>query len=244
VKTLDGVVVHGSFWKGGEAHAPAVVLAHRLGGDRTEWTPLIERLFPTHKPMNVVALDLRGHGQSTTRKGKPGKVLWQSLETDDFARMDSDVAGVIAWLVKKEGGPPSRLILVGSDIGATAITRAAKESSIPVVAAALISPGASLRGVDLYEPFAAVLALPNLIMAADADNVSSEPAKSLGAMSKSSTVLRFDGNAHGAEALGGQHWEAWDSLADWVEARAAVPDAIAPPAMPDAIAPPATTLAK
>ena len=228
VKTSDGVVLHGSFWKGGEPNAPAVILAHRLGGDRTEWTPLIERLFPAKKPLNVVAFDLRGHGASTKRKAKPAKMAWQSFKSDDFAQMNKDVESVADWLAKREGGPPAQLILVGSDIGATAVTLAAKASAVPIAAVALVSPGASLRGVDLYEPFGALLALPNLIITAEADNVSTEPARALGAMSKSSTVLRFDGNAHGAEALGSQHWEVWDSLADWVEARVGTGEMIAP----------------
>ncbi|MEZ5176794.1 MAG: alpha/beta fold hydrolase [Acidimicrobiales bacterium] len=40
---------------------PSLVLLHGLGGDRSRWEPLVDRLAPHHR---CVAIDLPGHGES------------------------------------------------------------------------------------------------------------------------------------------------------------------------------------
>ncbi len=218
--TSDGVRIAVSRYHGGAPHNPAVVLVHRLGGTRKEWTPLIERVFPPKHPMNLVTFDLRGHGQSTAGTGKKkGAITWQKFSSGEYAKMDADLAAVLDHLSKRKGGPPGRVVLVGSDLGSTIAVRTAANKKGRVDALALVSPGAALRELDIYEPFGAVLHQPNLILAADKDTVSHKPAKTLGAMSKASRLIVYDARAHGAQYLGDEKWQMWDDLADWVEAR-------------------------
>ena len=230
VVTSDGVKLEGSLYAGGDARAPAVILVHRMAGTRVEWTPLIERLFPVKTPMNVLAFDLRGHGASVVdtkarvapaaKGGKAaGKLAWNEFGTKEFATMANDVQAAVQWMDKRTGGPASSLVLVGSDFGATAATLASKGMGNRLRGMALISPGALLKGVDLYKPFGEVLGLANLIVAASEDNTSAEPAQALGAMSKGSRVLRYAGSLHSAEYLGRDKPEMWDAIADWVEER-------------------------
>ena len=223
VSTADGVRIQVSAWRGGEAASPAVVLVHRLGGTHEEWIPLIERVFPPKSPMNVYALDLRGHGQSKEAKDHPkakdGKVTWQSFDNAAFEKMDGDLEALLARLGKDKGGPPAAWVLAGSDLGATLAVRQAAKLDAAVVGVALVSPGAALRGMDIYEPFGKVLNRPNLILAGLEDNVSAKSAKAMAAMSKSSTLVTFEAREHAAQFLGEKRWEMWDELADWVEAR-------------------------
>ena len=221
IATPDGVKLSASFYAAGDGHAPAVVLAHRMAGSRTEWQPLLERLFPPKHPMNVLALDLRGHGNSMQGKGKGASKSWAQFSTEDFAAMSRDIQTAVQWLDKRKGGPASSLVLVGSDMGATAETVASEGLGPRLRGIALISPGAALRGVDLYRPFGHVLGLPNLIVTAVDDTTSAEPAQALGAMSKTSRLVRFAGAMHGAEFLGRENPLVWDEIADWVEARVA-----------------------
>jgi len=210
-----------SLWVGGEANAPAVVLVHRLGGTRSEWEPLVQRLFPVRQPMNVLSIDLRGHGESTEKAAEKHKLAWQKFKTDDFAKTANDVEAAVQFLRERPGGPPSMLVFVGSDLGATAMVQAVDKGKITAAGACLVSPGASLRGVDLYKPFVSLMRLPNLVVAAQGDNISQDPVKALGNMSKSSELVMLGGRGHSAEFLGAESPKLWDIVADWVDRRAA-----------------------
>lgn len=229
VVTSDGVKLFGSLYGVDEGSAPAVILAHRMAGARGEWTPLLERLYPLRTPMNVLAIDLRGHGESTTRalvgkqNAKEAKKLdWNGLGAADYAAMGGDIQAAVKWLDGRPGGPARSLVLVGSDTGATAVTIAARAFGSRLKAVALVSPGASLRGVDIYAPYGSVLDLPNLVAAARLDTTSHDPSVALHEMAKGSELLLLDGRAHSAEFLGRENPELWDRLADWIEQRVGV----------------------
>ncbi len=234
--TSDGVKIAGSYWAGGPPGAPTVLLAHRLAGTRAEWIPLVERLFPPKAPMNVLAIDLRGHGASVQGKAVPKgkKLAWHELQPKDFAGIVKDVEAAM-----KAAPPGSPWVFAGSDLGATALTLNAKAAGDALRGIALISPGAALQGIDLYRPFGQVLRLPNLIVASTNDTVSAEPAMALAQMAKGSRLLQVPGAMHGAEYLGREHPLMWDDLADWIEERVghAAP-ATASSASPSPSAPP------
>jgi pimeloyl-ACP methyl ester carboxylesterase len=170
--------------------------------------------------MHIVSFDLRGHGKSATDPKKPkGKTAWQAFDREAVERMDADLEAVMA---KQTKGKTS-WILVGSDIGATLAVRQAARTKGDVVGVALVSPGASLRGVGLYKPFEQVVELPNLLLAGTRDTVSDGPVKVLARMSPSSKLVTWQARGHGAQFLGEERWEMWDELADWVDARVREP---------------------
>ena len=215
--TPDGVRIDASRWVAQEPSTTVVLLVHRLGGDRSEWTPLVERLLPTKQPMHIVSFDLRGHGASTADPKKPkAKIGWQSFDQAAFEKMDADLGAVMA---KHAKGKDVSWILVGSDLGATLVVRQAASREGDVVAVALVSPGAALRGIDLYKPFAHVLRHPNLLLAGTRDTVSDGTVKLLSRMSPTSKLVTWDARGHGAQFLGEERWEMWDELADWVDER-------------------------
>jgi len=215
--TPDGVRIEASRWVAQEPSTTVVLLVHRLGGDRSEWTPLVERLLPTKQPMHIVSFDLRGHGASTADPKKPkGKIGWQSFDQAAFEKMDADLEAVMA---KHAKGKDVSWILVGSDLGATLVVRQAATGQGDVLGMALVSPGASLRGIDLYKPFPHVAGHPNLLLAGTRDTVSDGTVKLLACMSPTSKRVTWDARGHGAQFLGEERWEMWDELADWVDAR-------------------------
>jgi pimeloyl-ACP methyl ester carboxylesterase len=219
VNTQDGMKLEAAWFAGGDAHAPLVVLAHRQAGSHAEWGPLVERLLPPKSPMNLVAIDLRGHGGSTTRLRGGKKLSWNEMQTADFLAMANDVTETVRTIDRRPGGQPDALILVGSDVGATAIAIAAKGLGPRVQGLALVSPGAALRGVDLYKPFSLSAGLPNLVVTATQDATSMEPSSALAAMSTSTKLVRIEGREHSAEYLGRVQPFMWDDVADWVDER-------------------------
>lgn len=82
---------------GDAATGPAVVLLHGLAGWLGEWTSTVEWLAATHR---VIALDQRGHGQSTRRPGDVSRAAY--------------VQDVIALIEILDTGPA---ILVGHSLG-------------------------------------------------------------------------------------------------------------------------------
>lgn len=170
--------------------------------------------------MNVVAMDLRGHGASTSVKGpKKDKSTWQTFDQARFEKMDEDLDAVMGHFDKAKEGSPASWILLGSSLGATLVVRQAAKREGDVAGLALVSPGASLRGLDIYKPFGAVLSHPNLLIAGSLDTVSNEPVKMMARMSNTSQKILFEARGHSAQHLGEERWEMWDDLADWVEAR-------------------------
>lgn len=59
---------------------PALVLIHGMGGDSTEWAPLIPELS---REVRCIAVDLRGHGKSE----KPNQPYTQEMFADDVAAL-------------------------------------------------------------------------------------------------------------------------------------------------------------
>ncbi|MBS7250977.1 MAG: alpha/beta fold hydrolase [Candidatus Freyarchaeota archaeon] len=59
---------------------PALVLIHGMGGDSTEWSPLIPELS---REVRCIAVDLRGHGKSE----KPNQPYTQDMFADDVAAL-------------------------------------------------------------------------------------------------------------------------------------------------------------
>ena len=77
--TADDVGVLADFYTATTNPAPAVLLLHSLGKSRDEWDgipPLLQRVG-----FAVLAIDLRGHGESTRRLTAPhGATLGQPQE--------------------------------------------------------------------------------------------------------------------------------------------------------------------
>jgi pimeloyl-ACP methyl ester carboxylesterase len=218
IRAKDGFIIHASYWKGKTPKAPAVLLAHSLAADRHEWDPVLQRLDPQNVPMSIVAVDLRGHGQSV---GKKNKTTWQGMNDADFKKLSSDMIAVMAWLDKRPGGAPSALVLAGSDVGGSALVRAADErpKGACIAGATLVSPGAKLRGIDVYRPFRVLMDRPVLLVASASDTISNEPVNILGKMGHETETIRFEGSRHGLGRLSGANERVWDDLAYWITDR-------------------------
>lgn len=132
----------------------AVLLVHQLASDRSEWAPLVHRLREA-PAITTLAIDLRGHGEST--RGPMGNaVSWTSFGTDaaQWAGVVSDVTSAAGYLAQLQA---TRVVLVGSSIGASACAQVAA-SRAEVEGLVMISPGLSYQGLDARQPFGAFIA--------------------------------------------------------------------------------------
>lgn len=202
----DGATLAGDLYLA-KPDAPAVVLVHRLFGERSEWAPLVESLRRADQRYTVLTFDLRGHGASKAPEKKPS--------ADSKTELARDVKAAIEHVLGATKEKARGVVLVGSSFGATLASLVAFDQP-KVTALALVSPGAAIRGVDLYRPYSEVRNLPTFIAGAEADTVSRDPLDAVGRMAQRGKVQRYPGARHGAEFLGQEHPRLWKDLGSWL----------------------------
>ena len=202
----DGAALAGVLYVAPNKSAPSVILVHRQYGDRAELSDLAQRLRKSEKRYTVLSFDLAGHGNSTLPdKSKP----------DDVARLTKDVKAAIARVKEATGGATRGYVLVGSSLGATLVSRVADDEP-KVLALALVSPGAAISGMDIYEPYAEVRTLPTFLAGSADDPISQAPLDALEKMAKNGTVRRYPGAVHSAGHIAKANPALWDDLEDWL----------------------------
>ena len=97
---------------------PAVILLHMFNGDRTEWLTLMPDFIPrlVGNGYLVLAIDMRGHGESNTRNGRLRQL--HALNLVEINNMPLDVEAALAWLRSRSNVDPERIAVIGADIGA------------------------------------------------------------------------------------------------------------------------------
>lgn len=148
LKTVDGWALKAMF-------APSVpgkmtlLLLHGTGQRKEDWKRLA---FPlTRAGYGVMAVDLRGHGES--RVSPSGEELtWKKLRAtptaNDFADMSRDAEAAVGWLAG-QGVPEDSIGLIGSEVGGSiAIRYAATHQKVPLVV--MLSPG--MRWQEVLTP--------------------------------------------------------------------------------------------
>jgi alpha-beta hydrolase superfamily lysophospholipase len=121
------------FYESSARPAPGVVLVHMLGRSKDEWAPFADRL--QNAGLNVLAIDLRGHGRSGGNGG-------------ELPAMASDVRAAAGWLAAHQSVRPHPIAIVGASLGANLAGVVAAESAV-VRALVLISPSLDYRGIRL-----------------------------------------------------------------------------------------------
>lgn len=193
VPAEDRLELVGDLREGHAPNAPLVILVHQLSTNRNEWEPLLRRLGGA-PAMTTFALDMRGHGESTVRRDR--EVSWNDFETADWEKVADDILRVLTHLREAEELAPTRVILVGSSIGSSAvIVAASRDESIDAVVA--LSPGRAYRGVDALTPTGALGERPLLAIASRGEAASAETAADMARIAGSGDSLLVEGDRHG-----------------------------------------------
>lgn len=183
VLAADGTTLVGSYYPPATAPAPAVLLLHMTGGQKEDWAFLATRL--QEAGYAVMALDLRGHGESS------GTVDWTTAPDD----------GERAWvaLATQREVDKQRTAIVGAGIGANlALAVAAAEPQVRAVA--LLSPLPDDQGVPSGEAISTYGERPLLIVVSEEDPHAAESAAALAELAPASPVLTiYQGADHGIQ---------------------------------------------
>lgn len=181
LNTSDGVRIAATVYKNdGES---GVILVHMIGKDRKSWDPIITNLATRRA---VIAIDLRGHGQSDG--------VLRKFTDDDYRAMVNDVAAARKALGKRE------IAIVGASIGANAaIKYASSDPSVKTVIA--LSPGLDYHGlrIDDVIPY---MDRPVLVVASSGDQYSYNTMRKLSEMNKNVETDMLSGDKHGTDMFG------------------------------------------
>lgn len=184
LKTSDGKKITATFYRGG---GNGVVLLHMLGRDRNDWDNFAKILQSLN--YSVVAIDLRGHGESEGN--------WQNFSEEDFRDMVFDVESAVSYLNEKG---ISNLTIMGASIGANIALNYVADRNINNVI--LLSPGLNYKGVNTeesikkYEGRILIVTSKNDKYSYNSSTILFKEAKT-----KQKQLKIYEGSAHGTEML-------------------------------------------
>lgn len=137
LKTTDGIDIVADYYLPKTPSTQGVLLVHMMPATRVSW-----KMFATHmqeKGYHVLAIDLRGHGEST---GGPEGYKQFNDEDHQKSSFDLETAGEF---LKTKGVEVDHLSLVGASIGANLVLQyGALRGAKNII---LLSPGLSYRGI-------------------------------------------------------------------------------------------------
>ncbi len=163
IQTEDGLELVGYYYIAPQPNSPVVILMHQFGSSQAQAWPISDLipwlqnypvksenppeptlsaqgklpLMPAEIHFNVLTFDFRGHGES------PGQVI--PYITDDAQRgYLLDAKAAYARAASLPNADPTRIIGIGTSIGADAVVNACEQGCVGAFA---ISPGSHL-GVD------------------------------------------------------------------------------------------------
>ena len=132
--TKDGVTIVGDYYPG--TGTSGVLLLHMMPADRTSWQPLAELL--QQNGFHVLAIDLRGHGQST---GGPNG--YQQFSDTQHQQSLFDIESAVEFLRSKG---TEKIHMGGASIGANLALQYASQHQ-EIASIMLLSPGLDYHGI-------------------------------------------------------------------------------------------------
>lgn len=192
IRTEDGVSLAATWYESGARSAPAVILVHMLHKTRRDWDVVASRLAA--EGIGALAIDLRGHGEST------GSL--QEGETPDYSELARDVTAARRYLASRPDVQQSRVGIAGASIGASvAVLEAAVDPTVRSLA--LLSPSSDYRGLRIEAAMKKYGGRPALLIASDDDPYATRSVKELQkAGGGTREVLIVNRAGHGTVMLG------------------------------------------
>jgi pimeloyl-ACP methyl ester carboxylesterase len=143
-KTSDGVEIVGT-WQAGGKDAPTVICLPMFRNKKESYASLVGPLVL--KGINVLAIDLRGHGESTPKLGE--RVT--SRDPKLFNAMHLDVAAAVDFLESVKKCDRTRIGLVGASVGCSVALDYACRQPGDVRAVVVLTPGTNYLGINTLD---------------------------------------------------------------------------------------------
>ena len=211
-KTGDGFNIVGNLY---DAHADkAVILTHMLNSNKESWHDFALQL--KEKGYTVLAIDMRGHGESNIQNGQIS--LWRSFGPQEYNNMVLDVEAAMQVL-ELRGIAVNKIILGGASIGANVMLNTAGRNP-GVGAVFLLSPGMDYKGISVANALNTTTA-PVYILVSKGDTYSFQSSSAITKALRARNVsVQMDsyqsGTAHGTDQIA-QYKDAADGIIKWLD---------------------------
>ncbi len=193
-KTKEGVTIVGNYFKS-QKHAPAFLLLHMMPSTKESWDTFAS--FLQKQGFAVLAIDLRGHGESIDKNGK--KLDYREFSNEEHRESMNDIASAKEFLEQK-GTDISKLAIAGASIGANlALKQASVDNAVRLLV--LLSAGIDYRGIRTPE-LATKYAGSVYIAASEGDTYAAESSRKLYGMFTGDKKLKIiKSKSHGTDML-------------------------------------------
>jgi len=177
-KTADGLTIAATYWPPATAPAdaaPVVVALPMYKQTRASYAPMVAPI--TGRGMGLLALDLRGHGDSAKQGDADLSKQVEARDAALFNAMHADVEAAVLWLAKEKKTPKGKIGLLGASVGCSVAIDAAVRSPDDFAAVVCLTPGKNYLGVPTMEhvenwpggkPLLLVSSMPEASAGADA----------------------------------------------------------------------------
>jgi dienelactone hydrolase len=203
IRTDDGVSLAAT-WYEPQSRSPAVVLVHMLRKSRRDWEAVASRL--ASEGIGALALDLRGHGESTGTAPEG--------DGADYSVLIRDVTAARRYVASRSDVQPARIGIAGASIGASlAVLEASTDTTIASLA--LLSPTSDYRGLHIDAALKKYGTRPALLIASDDDAYAMRSAKELQKAGGGTRQLLIVNHAGHGTVMLGHDPDLARTLVDW-----------------------------
>ncbi len=206
--TKDGVTIVADYYPNKYAKF-AGIFVHMRPATKESYRELAT--FFQNQGFAILALDLRGHGESVN--SVRGKLNYNLFSLDDEKQSINDLESASLFL-EKEGFDKSKQFLIGASIGANLSYQFLAENS-KVKSAVLLSPGINYHGVILNKVDQENFSQKILVIYALGDQPAVEASKYLRSWYPNLRYLEFQGSDHGTDLLE-KYPQLSESILNWL----------------------------
>ena len=212
-RTGDGVNIVGNYFKPDNEHAPVFLLLHMMPSTKESWNTFAS--FLQEKGYAVLAIDLRGHGESIEKNGK--KIDFKEFRDEDHRESMNDIASAKEFLAEKKEIDISQMAIAGASIGANlALWHASIDENVRLLF--LLSAGLDYRGIKT-PALARKFSGPVFIMASDGDSYAAESSRKLYDEFNGEKILKIiTGKSHGTNMINSEP-ELMNELLGWIDGK-------------------------
>jgi pimeloyl-ACP methyl ester carboxylesterase len=194
---------------------PLVILLHMLSGERWDWKELPRHLVA--EGYSVLALDLRGHGDSIYM-GKRLKV-WREFDHNEWDKMPEDVQAVLDYVAHKQNFNmvnTHSVIVIGAEIGANVGVIYGSKHPDNTKALVLLSPGLEYEGLESFQPMT-YFSNPVYYIASKEDSYASDSTQRLYKFTTGKKKIQiFENLGHGTDILDNSP-DVSKNILDWIK---------------------------